>query len=67
MKTVDLTIKQILDICDSNNKNCSKCPLFNSVLSCHKINLVYNDVYGIEYRKKLENEDLEELSKYEKI
>ena len=59
MKTVDLTLKQILDICDANNKNCSKCPFF-SVLSCHKINLIYNDVSGIEYRKKLENENFEE-------
>lgn len=57
MKTIDLTIRQIIEICDKNSKRCTKCPLFNSMLDCHKFSIVYKDaVYN---REKLMKEEVE--------
>lgn len=44
MKTVDLTLRQIIELCNKNNKQCHKCPLFTSRLDCHKFNTEYKDV-----------------------
>ena len=62
MKTIDLTIRQIIEICDKNNGNCKKCPLFTTMLACHKFNKRYGTIvtYDIEKLMKEEVEDDEE-------
>ena len=61
MKTIDLTIRQIIKICDKNKKHCTKCPLFNSILDCHKFNTKYKDVVLLYNREKLMEEEVEVL------
>ena len=59
MKTIDLTIRQIIEICDKNNKHCTKCPLFNSILNCHKFNIKYKNIAVLYNRDKLMEEEVE--------
>lgn len=59
MKTIDLTIRQIIEICDKNNKHCSKCPLHLSILDCYKFNINYKYLTNIYNREKLMEEEVE--------
>ena len=60
MKTVDLTIRQIIEICDKNNKNCKNCPLHLSVLNCYKFNINYKYLSDIYDRERLMEEEVED-------
>ena len=60
MKVIDLTIRQIIEICDKNNEKCMECPLYTSILNCQNFNSKYlgdTDTYD---REILENEEVED-------
>ena len=59
MKTIDLTIRQIIEICDKNKKQCNKCPLHLSILDCYKFNINYKYLTNIYNREKLMEEEVE--------
>ena len=59
VKVIDLTIRQIIEICDKNNEKCSECPLYTSILNCHNFNSKYlGDTYTYD-REILEKEEVE--------
>ena len=58
IKTIDLTLRQIIKICDKNIKECSKCPLFKSTFECFKLNKRYLDTHTYD-RNKLMREKVE--------
>lgn len=37
MKIKDLTLGQLITICENHNKRCDKCPLFETLLNCFHI------------------------------
>ena len=59
VKTIDLTIRQIIEICDKHNSRCSDCPLFNSTLACHKFSKKYKDFCGSYNREILMEEEVD--------
>ena len=59
VKVIDLTIRQIIEICDKHKGECRCCPLFLSKINCHDFNIYYSK-HNIPYRKALENEEVEE-------
>lgn len=59
IKLVDLTLRQIMNICDKHNKKCSKCPLYHSYFDCFALNTKF-EVWGDTYdRKRLLNDEIE--------
>ena len=59
IKLVDLTLRQIIKICDKHNKNCCGGPLFNSVFKCYEFDTRFKTFGGTYDRKKLMNERVE--------
>lgn len=59
MKTIDLTIRQIIKICNKHYKNCYKCPLHLSILDCYKFNTNYKYLTNIYDKEKLMEEEVE--------
>lgn len=58
-KLIDLTLRQIIEICNKNNEKCTECPLFNTYYDCHKFNSKYKTLtesYNIERLMKDEVE-----------
>ena len=59
MKVIDLTIRQIIEICDKNNDKCSECPLYSSILNCQNFNSKFLWSTHTYDREILENEEVE--------
>lgn len=59
IKVIDLTIRQIIELCDKHNDKCSECPLFNSILNCQNFNSKYSKTTYTYNREILENEEVE--------
>lgn len=55
MKTIDLTIRRITEICDKNKGACTECPLYESALNCFELHKDFGKVY----RNKLEEEEVD--------
>ena len=58
-KLIDLTLRQIIEICNKHNENCSECPLFYTYYDCHRFNSKYKtltETYNIERLMKDEVE-----------
>lgn len=53
IKVVDLTIRQIIEICDKNIKHCPECPLFYNYFDCQRFNNKYKDLIDTYDREKL--------------
>ena len=60
VKLIDLTLRQIIKICDKNNKNCRNCPLFKSQINCFKFDERYK-IFGETYDRKMLMEEMVEL------
>ena len=58
-KLIDLTLRQIIEICNKHNEHCSNCPLFYTYYDCHRFNSKYKtltETYNIERLMKDEVE-----------
>ena len=54
VKVIDLTIRQIIEICDKHKGNCRCCSLWFSKIKCHDFNKYTNSKCNL-WRKELEN------------
>ena len=57
MKTVDLTIRDVVRICDKYAARCTECPLFTSIIDCFKVHRSYINPSSYD-RDKLFDEDV---------
>lgn len=56
IKLVDLTLRQIIKICDEHNTNCFECPLIRSRFNCSQFNKKYANSSTFLNRDKLMKE-----------
>ena len=59
VKLVDLTLRQIINICDKHNTNCFECPLIRSRFNCGQFNKKYANSGTYYDRNKLMKEKVE--------
>lgn len=55
MKTIDLTLRKIMEICDKHKGACATCSLYGSTFKCYEL---HKD-FGKTYRNKLEEEEVD--------
>ena len=57
-KLIDLTLRQIMEICDKNNEECSNCPLFYTYYDCHRFNNNYKTLTETYNRERLMKDEV---------